>query len=236
MNPPDPLIVYGLQGGSLSTTPLTVIWTSPAWGPGSSTLTPRIEDGNLVAIEFTFSVGTGAQGNVNVSGDYFYAAAQVQAPVILSFTGEFPMPNGGTYSVNYTTDIPSYGGNYLYTNEITYRAPDGSSYTQYQAGDATFGSPGHATGTISGQTSSVTDVDNNTATVACTFNSSTGGFTLRIRDEDAARDGTLEIIEGDSQGNVIGVTTYVISGGVVGPGGDDDDDDDDDGDDAAGGP
>jgi hypothetical protein len=113
MNPPDPLIVYGLQGGSLSTTPLTVIWTSPAWGPGSSTLTPRIEDGNLVAIEFTFSVGTGAQGNVNVSGDYFYAAAQVQAPVILSFTGEFPMPNGGTYSVNYTTDIPSYGGNYL---------------------------------------------------------------------------------------------------------------------------
>jgi hypothetical protein len=72
--------------------------------------------------------------------------------------------------------------------------------------------------------------------VACTFNRSTGGFTLRIRDEDAARDGTLEIIEGDSQGNVIGVTTYVISGGVVGPGGDDDDDDDDDGDDAAGGP
>jgi hypothetical protein len=233
LNPPDPLLVYGLQqpgGGGLNTTPITIPMQNPAWGPGSCTLTPvGGENGDPVAIEYTFSVGTGAPGGVNVSGDYYYASAAVQAPIISSFNGEFPMPDGGSYTVNYTTMIPSPGPNYLYTSQFTLQDPDGSSYSSYQAGSVNpFAPPGQASSTIASQTVSVIDSDANAVTTTIRFNED-GTFTLTIQSQDAANDGTFETMQIDSQGNLTSDTTDVLSGGVIGAGnGDDDDDDDDD--------
>jgi hypothetical protein len=206
---PDPftLVWYpGLGGGNIESN-----WEDPVWGPESQSINPGFDkDGNLVVIEYSFSIGPSASG-VTMSGFYLIVTPESQPPIIADFNGSFPTANG-TYGVVYETNWGYGDANtmpFTYTLTTSFAAQDGSSTSQSQSGTATWNM---SNPTISSQSSSATDPAGNTSTSSVTF-APTGNFTLTISTVDANGNGTTETIVGDSQGNVLSDTTGEVTGG-----------------------
>jgi hypothetical protein len=233
-DPPAPFLIPPGSTGPESQE--TKTWNDPLWGPGTATISPQYNlSGQVQSYDYEVSLGPGPQGPISVSGEYVYSTSGDQPPTVAAFNGQFPTADGGTYTVTYSTTL---SGNYLeagylYTLQTTFEHGDGSSVSESQIGSSD--------GTINQQSSSVVDAAGNLSVSTVTFDQTTGGFTLSIQTQDAAGNGTLQVIVGDSQGNVVsnppptpltgnelGTGTETESGTTSGSGNDDDDDEDDD--------